>query len=426
MQRLVILFFLLFTVGVAAGQSLKDLQEQKKAADRELIQINDQLNSTKKEKNSTMKQVALVHSMIEKRKKIIENIDRQVILLEKNVGVKTDTILKLKNDIFILKRQYAKTLQQAYKLRNSTSAIALILASNDLQQAIKRMKYLRSYSDYRIEQANTIELKQRKLNAEIIDLNAKKRNLEVLLANKTNEVKKLADNERTYQAMLDQLKSKEKDLLAEVQKKRLLRERLAREINILIAEEARKAAEAARRKAAAEEAARRKAAAEKKNSVVKQPTITAPKDLPFTPEDRTIAGKFEANRGRLPWPVRQGQIVETFGEHQHPLLKGVKVKNDGVDIASVAGSDITAVFDGEVSKIFTLPGANISVLVRHGYYITVYSNLSRVSVKEGQSIRAKQTIGILANSDTGGEKPILKFQVWKETTPQNPVNWLAR
>lgn len=424
MYRIVLLILFVFSVDIICAQSLKDLQEQKKSADRELADINEQLNSTKKEKNSTMKQVALIHSMIEKRKKIIENLDRQVVLVTKNIGVRTDTIVKLKSDIASLKKQYEKTLQQAYKLRNSTSAVALVLASSDLQQAVKRMKYLRSYSDYRIEQVYTIEGKQRQLNLEIVDLNSKKKNLEILFANKTNEVKKLAVDEMNYQAMLDQLKSKEKDLLKEVQKKRQIRERLTREINYLIAEEARKAAEAARKRAAAEAAARRKATNEK-NVAAKQPSTTT-KEIPFTPEDRTIAGKFESNRGRLPWPVRQGQVVETFGEHQHPVLKGVKVKNDGVDIASVAGSEVMAVFDGEVSKIFTLPGANISVLVRHGYYITVYSNLSRVNVKEGQSIRAKQAIGILANSDTGTEKPTLKFQVWRETTPQNPEVWLSR
>lgn len=128
----------------------------------------------------------------------------------------------------------------------------------------------------------------------------------------------------------------------------------------------------------------------------------------------------------MPWPVRQGEVVDAFGIHQHPFLKGVKIENKGVDISSNAGCDVFAIYDGEVSSIFPLPGANISVLVRHGYYITVYSNLSRVNVKVGQSVKAKQVLGVLANSDMGGEKPTLKFQIWRETTPQNPMLWLTR
>ena len=419
-----VLLFMIFIacLPVVNGQSLKDLQNQKKNADREILKINEQLNVTMKQKNTSMKQVTLINSMIQKRKKLITNIDSQIAIVTKNIGQKNDTIGKLRSDIARLKKEYSKTLQQAYKMRGSTSSIALVLASNDLHQAILRMKYLRSYSDYRIQQAKSIEVKQKKLGIEVTDLNSKKQHLVVLLSQKNEEVKKLSLDEKNYEKLVVQLKSKEKELTREIQNKRLLSDRLTREINRIIEEEARKAAEAARRKAA------EAAAKAKKNTNDKTVTKSVPvtKELPFTPEDRIIAGKFESNRGRLPWPVRQGIIIEGFGEHFHPVLKGIKVENKGVDIASNAGSEVMSVFDGEVSKIFTVAGANISVLIRHGYYITVYSNLSKVSVREGQKIRAKEVIGVLARDDNGDEKSSLKFQVWKETTPQNPALWLSR
>jgi septal ring factor EnvC (AmiA/AmiB activator) len=433
MQRYVIVLLLLFLSAAAYSQSLKDLQEQKRASEREINQINEQLNATKNEKNSALKQIALLNAKIQKRKKVIENIDKQVVIVAKTIQVKTDTVVTLKRSIDTLKVGYAKTIQQGYKLRNSSSTIALIFASSDLHQAIKRMKYLRSYSEYRVQQAKSIEDKQKQLNVEIADLNSKKKSLEILLADKNKEVSKLDQDEKSYEKLAVQLKNKEKDLMRAIQVKRNLTQRLTQEINRIIAEEARKAAEAAR-KAAAEEAAR-KAAAEaakrsKKSSTEKSPAVESPraesKALPFTPEDRTIAGKFESNRGRLPWPVRQGSVVEGFGVHDHPILKGIRVENKGVDISSNEGADVYAVYDGEVGKIFPLPGANISVIVKHGYYLTVYSNLSRVTVKEGQKIRAKQVIGILAGSENGVDKPALKFQVWKELTPQNPMLWLAR
>lgn len=430
MYRLLLILLFSFTAQVVFSQSLKDLQEQKRVADAEINRINEQLSATKLEKNSTLRQVALINSKIQKRKKVLENIDKQVYIVKRTIQVKSDTVYRLRKDIDTLKVAYANTLKHAYKMRNTNSVIVLVFASSDLHQAIRRMKYLRSYSDFRIQQAKSIEVKQEALNVEIADLSSKKKNLEVLLAEKNREIRKLDQDEKTYEKMAAQLKSKEKDLTREIQVRKNLSDRLSREISRLIEEEARKAAEAARKAAArrAAEAARRA----KKNGSIKSSSTTSSASessepvLPFTPEDRMIAGKFEANRGRLPWPVRQGSIVESFGVHQHPILKGVKTENKGVDISSNAGCDVYAVYDGEVSKIFPLPGANISVLVRHGYYITVYSNLSRVNVVQGQQIKAKQVLGVLANSDTGGEKPTLKFQVWKETTPQNPVLWLTR
>lgn len=430
MRRLLLIFFLFFAAQLTFAQSLKDLQEQKRIADREINSINEQLSATKLEKNSTLRQVALINSKIQKRKKVIENIDMQAVIVTKTINVKTDTVYRLRKDIDTLKQSYANTLKHAYKMRNSNSVIALVFASSDLHQAIRRMKYLRSYSDYRIQQAKSIEVKQQVLNTEIADLNSKKRNLEVLLVEKNKELRKLDQDEEAYEKIAVQLKSKEKDLTKQIQIRKNLSEKLSREINRLIAEEARKAAEAARREAArkAAEAAKlaKKNGNAKSNATSKTSESAEEKVLPFTPEDRMIAGKFEANRGRLPWPVRQGEVVDGFGIHQHPLLKGVKIENKGVDISSNAGCDVFAIYDGEVSSIFPLPGANISVLVRHGYYITVYSNLSRVNVKVGQSVKAKQVLGVLANSDMGGEKPTLKFQIWKETTPQNPMLWLTR
>jgi septal ring factor EnvC (AmiA/AmiB activator) len=432
MYRLLLILLFLFSAQITFSQSLKELQEQKRIADREINRINEQLSATMLEKNSTLKQAALINSKIQKRKKVIDNIDKQVVIVTKTIQVKTDTVYRLRKDIDTLKVSYASTLKHAYKMRNSNSVVALVFASSDLHQAIRRMKYLRSYSNYRIQQAKSIEQKQQILNVEIVDLNSKKRSLEVLLAEKNKEIRKLDQDEKAYEKMAAQLKSKEKDLNKEIQIRKSLSDRLSREISRLIAEEARKAAEAAR-KAAARKAAAEAARLSKRSGKEKEISISSKssessdaKTLPFTPEDRMIAGRFESNRGRLPWPVRQGEVVEGFGMHQHPFLKGVRTENKGVDISSNAGTDVYAVYDGEVSKIFTLPGANWSVLVRHGYYITVYSNLSHVNVKEGQSIKAKQVLGILANSDMGGEKPTLKFQVWKEMTPQNPMMWLTR
>jgi murein hydrolase activator len=431
MYRLLLILFILFFNQLAFSQSLKKLQEQKRIADREINRINEQLSATMLEKNSTLKQASLINSKIQKRKRVIENIDKQVVIVSKTIRVKVDTVYCLRKDIDTLKVSYASTLKHAYKMRNSNSVIALLFASSDLHQAIRRMKYLRSYSNFRVQQALSIEQKQRILNVEIADLNIKKHNLEDLLVDKNKEIRTLDQDEKAYEKMAVQLKIKEKNLTKEIQIRKSLSDRLSREIGRLIAEEARKAAETARRiaarKAAAEAVKHSKRNGERETNVTsKSVESSETKTLPFTPEDRMIAGKFEANRGRLPWPVRQGAVVDGFGVHKHPFLRGVKIENKGVDISSNSGSEVYAVYDGEVSKIFPLPGANISVLVRHGYYITVYSNLSRVTVKEGQSIKVKQVLGILANSDTGGEKTVLKFQVWKETTPQNPLFWLTR
>lgn len=433
MYRIIVIFFVLFFTQEAYSQSLKDLQEQKRIADREVSKINQELGSIMSQKKTTLRQVALINSKIQKRKKILENIDKQALIFTRTIKVKHDTILRLRRDIDTLKISYAKTIKHAYKLQGSNSVIALVFASSDLHQAIRRLKYLRSYSNFRIQQAKYIEQKQQLLNVEIADLNRKKKGLDVLLKEKNKEIQKLDQDERSYKKIASQLKGKEQNLRSAIQVRRNLSERLSREINKLIAEEARKAAEAARinesRKLAEAKKAEKRSSKRKsvaKNTTSKTSAAKTYRSVPFSSEDRSIAGKFEMNRGRLPWPLRQGNVVEGFGTHEHPLLKGVRTENKGVDISSSAGSDVVAVYDGEVSKIFALPGANISVLVRHGYYISVYSNLSRVNVREGQHVRARQSLGVLASSEVGGELPTLKFQIWKETTPLNPLLWLSK
>jgi len=146
----------------------------------------------------------------------------------------------------------------------------------------------------------------------------------------------------------------------------------------------------------------------------------------MTPEEILVSANFEQNRRRLPWPVERGVITDHFGVHQHPVLKNIQVKNNGVDISTVQGAKARSVFGGEVSRVFVVSGGNYAVIIRHGKFLTVYSNLVDVLVKSGDKVSIKQTIGTIGTDNEDDNKTVLKFQIWKENVKMNPEEWIAK
>ena len=168
---------------------------------------------------------------------------------------------------------------------------------------------------------------------------------------------------------------------------------------------------------------RKKEAKEKKNGIPPKAKDT-PSAMDFTPKEKELSSSFSANRGRLPWPCDRGFISGSFGEHAHPVLEHVKVKNNGIDIMTEQGSAVKTVFGGKVSRVMSLPGLNNIVIIRHGEYLTVYSNLGEVSVRDGQEVTVKQSIGKV-HAGSGDQKSELHFELWRGKVIQNPEEWLA-
>ena len=224
--------------------------------------------------------------------------------------------------------------------------------------------------------------------------------------------------EKTQQGQyLTTLQKKQKEFEKKLREQQQIEAQLSNEIQKIVEEEVRKARERARELARAKEAANKTG-----KPSTKSPASTG---YEMTPEEKLASGQFEQNKRRLPWPVERGVITDHFGIHEHPVLKNIQVKNNGIDISTAQGVRARAVFAGEVSRVFVVTGGNMAVIIRHGKYLTVYSNLVNVQVKSGDKVAIKQTIGTIG-TDGDDEKTVLKFQIWKENVKMDPEDWIAR
>jgi septal ring factor EnvC (AmiA/AmiB activator) len=286
-----------------------------------------------------------------------------------------------------------------------------IFSAKDFNQAWQRLKYYQQYSAYRRRQAKRIESTTRAIDSNRKDLEDKKQEKMALFETQQKEKVKLDLEKQEKARTVKELSGKEKQLVATIKTKQQAALRLQYEIEKLIASEIR----------ASEERMRK---SEGKNTKPAGPKASGPETYEMTPHEKELSASFSSNRGRLPWPCDRGFISGTFGEHPHPVLERVKVKNNGIDITTEPGSSVKAVFNGKVSKIMSFPNLNKVIIVRHGEYLTVYSNLEEVSVKEGQEVSTKQNIGrVQTNADE--QKAELHFEIWKGKTIQNPESWLA-
>ena len=221
---------------------------------------------------------------------------------------------------------------------------------------------------------------------------------------------------------LSVLKKKEKTLKKDLEKKRADARKLDGSIQRVIEREI------AKERSRAEAKSKAKSEAERKKAVsAGKPVPETPKEpeMRVTTETRALSGKFESNKGRLPWPVDRGVISESFGTHPHPVLKGISTNNNGINISTSAGASVKSIFAGEVSGVISIPGANMAIIIKHGEYLTVYSNLASASVSKGQKVSARQSIGV-ADRDDSGNKSEAHLEIWKGKTKLNPADWISR
>ena len=310
-----------------------------------------------------------------------------------------------------------------------------ILSAESFSQSMRRMRYLREYADWQKRQANDIVEKQAEISRKQAEMEKTRAEKRALLGTRQEESKKLESEEASQKEEVQLLNKRQKDLKADLQKKRRQAEALNRQIEKQIAEEIARAeaeAKAARERAERERRAREQAAAkgkpvpESKKEPIREERVADTKGgYAMTKAEKQLSDNFANNRGRLPYPVAgRHTIVATFGEQQHQELKYVRTSNSGIDIQTSPGADARAVFNGEVTRVFVVPGYNNSVIVRHGNYLTVYSNLSQVYVKAGDRVSTRQAIGRIYSDPEDGNSTILHFQLWKEKTKLNPQPWL--
>lgn len=390
-----ILLLLLLNSSLIAQEKAK-LQERKKLLLEEIQFSNKVLEQTKKEKDVSFHQLKTLKQKIAIRSRLIRTIQKEVGYIKKEIELIQNEKLLLELELDSLKVNYTYLIQQAYKSRKHFNRLLFLFSSRDFQQAYKRLSYMRQISQYRLSQANTISVKQAELDDNIFILKKQKSIKQNLIDNKQIEYE-LYNKEQAQEAIsLAALSEKEKELKKALEEKKNQRKKIQKEIERIIADELKKVA----------------------NS-------SSIKKFSSTPEAIKLSNSFNSNKGSLPWPVSKGLVISKFGKQKHPVLAGVNIENNGVEIATEAQSACRSIFKGKVSSILTMPNGTKVVMIRHGEYISVYSNLGEVFIEKEQEVSTKENIGLVYTSKQEGAT-VIDFQLWKSSQKLDPQSWLMK
>ena len=378
------------------------LMDKKKKIEEEIAYYKKLIDQTKKNKNISLNQLVLLKNQIEKRENLIETINDEISDLDTRISINQQEVEKANGQLSALKEEYAGMIYNSYKNRNPTDRLMFVFSSIDFNQAHQRLKYFQQYNEYLRHQVDLISQTKEEIlqkNNELIVQKNTKRNL--LISNE-EEKKKLAVEKQKKDSDVSQLKKKESDLRRKLKKKEEESRLLRKKIEAAIAEEIKKSAG-------------------KTNKTV---TSTTTVKNVLTPEEKIVSDNFAGNKGRLPWPLERGAITATYGEHPHPVLDGIRVKNNGVDISTTSGAYARAVFEGTVASVITIGNNNKAVIIRHGEFFTVYSNLQSVLVSKDQKVSIKQAVGTISTS-SDDNKTELHFEVWQGRLTCNPAEWIS-
>jgi murein hydrolase activator len=406
------------------NQSQRDLVNKKNRLNDDIKQLNSQLSQTKASKKSQINTIVVINTKIKVREELINTINSELTNI--NVTIKKNVIElnALKASLEKLKGEYAKMIYFAQRNQDSYTKIMFLFSAGDFNQAYMRIKYFQQYSTFRKKQAAEILATQELYSRKIKQLEAARHEKNVLLGNEKEEKTQLDGEKMQQELVLNELQKQEKELKAELEKKKLDAQNLQLAIKRLIEAEIKRKAEESARIAAAkaakiENAAKNKASKSKSDNKSKPDVkVVAPE---LTEEAEALGADFSSNRGKLPWPVTKGVICQYYGEYEHPAIKGFMMNNNGLEICVNKGTQARAVFDGEVTSIAISPTGGKLIIIRHGEYLSVYSNIGEVFVKQGEKVTVKQNIGTILEEDG---KTSMNLQIWKGQKTMDPSGWL--
>lgn len=435
----VFLVFLLSIGSVSAQKNklIRDLEDKRGALQKQIAESETLLLNTKKDVGSQLSGLATLTGQIEERRRYIAMINADMESIEKELGGLARQLNRLQRDLQDKKKKYESSVQYLYKNKSIEEKLMFIFSARNLEQTYRRLRYVREYATYQRLQGEELIKKREQVAKKQQELQQVKQAKEALLKEREDEKLKLEAQEKKQQQLLNNLKKKQRGIQNELSKKRREANQLNARIDKLIAEEIEKARKRAEEEARREAEARRKAEAQKQRETPKAngqaapATVTRPKAEPvakfnMNKADRELSGDFAANRGRLPMPITGAYIVTShYGQYAVPGLRNVKLDNKGIDIQGKPGAQARAIFNGKVAAVFKLNGL-FNILIRHGSYISVYCNLSTATVKQGQEVSTKQTIGSVFSDGQDGGRTVLHFQLRREKEKLNPEAWLNR
>ena len=391
--------FLLISLNLQSQNIKKqeELEKKSRLLKKEIKKINELLFSNEKKKKTALDEVEDLELKLFFREELIKINNQQANEIVMRININEKTILNQRNELDKLKNNYSKMIKNSYQSRSLNNRLMFLFSSENFYQAYKRLEYLKQYSASRRKFALRIEQKTKllqELNKSLIDQKIKKDNL----IQENRKAKQVLLNEKKRQKeVINFLLKKRKNLSAKIN----LKQKQAKEIDNEIEKLIKQAILVSKKNS------------KKSNSVV----------FDLTPEAKLIANNFKSNKGRLPWPLEKGVVIQRFGKQPHPVVRTTTIQSNGVTIATKPNSIVRSVFDGEVMAILVYKGSNPSVLIRHGNYISAYKNLGRVDVKKGERIKAKQKIGKVFTNQKSG-KSTMQFSIFNNAVPENPKNWI--
>ncbi len=388
MNRFWAIFLVLLSVCFAGAQDVNSLKEKQKRNEKELQYTNKILKDVRSKQSSSLSRLKALQQDIKTREASVQLYKEEVHKYEKEIGKASVEIGNLTEKQIALKRLYGELLVNAYLKGSRFDKWLYVFSAKDFSQAYNRYKYYDQFTNYTKKQLGVLTSLKDSVSAKTEKVKRLKREREGLVVKAETAKKSLDEKKQEQQKEIDRLKSKEKDLLSRLKVQQQRQRNLEKRIKKLIAKSVKKAA--------------------------KKPPSKA---------DVKLNTSFAENKGKLPWPAK-GFISSAFGEHAHPVLKTVKVRNDGIDITTQKGDVCKSVFEGEVSQILSIPGLNNTVIIKHGTYLSVYANLVGVRVKKGAKVKTGQILGKIATGTDGST--VLKLQIWKNTSRQNPQYWLRK
>lgn len=370
------------------AQDVKELQQQQRELQQQLEETSKMLKQTKKNETATENKLNLLNNDIKTRKKLIRNIQSEINVLNGEMGNLRQKRSTLQQELEAAKDDYARLIRETHYADMQQTPLLFLLSAENFQQLMRRVQYMQQFAAYRKEQVKKIESLQTEIDIQNSLLEERKTNRSTALQSQKREQDKLTRDERKQKDMLKSLKKQEKNLLAKQKEQQKKVDALNKQIEEMIAKQVR--------------------------------TTTT-----LTKEQKLIAGGFEANQGRLPWPVEKGFISGHFGRHQHPVHEHVTIDNKGIYLQTISGADARAIYEGEVTWCAQMNGS-YAVIVQHGNYRSVYSQLSKIYVKQGDKLQAKQAIGLIQTDTNEDNKTELYFQIYKDRSILNPSLWLAQ
>ncbi len=380
----------------AQNSAIEELNAEIRRAEQEIAQGEELLSRINQDQSVNTQQIKLLQSRINNRNSIIRSLESQISLTNVDIRSREKSIGELEQQLEQIKKEYGEMVYTSYKNHKLNNSLLFLFSSRDFNDMTRRLDYMRRYNRMREQKAAEIDSLRAQLSGEVLELTSQRETLNTTRKSRDREVSQLQQDQQQYTEANNRLGRQANDVTRQIQEQQRIKQRAETELQRIIAEEARRNQQAAGS---------------------------------LSSEERRIltelSGRFDQNKGKLPYPVTGGVIVDHFGVHPHPTQRNLTINNKGINIAAKKGASVYCVFEGEVTRVLFINGLNNCVMVRHGEYYTVYSNLASVSVKNGDKLTIDQKIGELSNGDNSDEY-MLHFELWKGTDFQNPEEWLKK